>query len=218
LNLTHRAGHEDPQPLEPGHPYEVEVGCYFTAHRFKKGSRIRVALSESLWPLVLPSPEPVTLAVTTGASRISLPVRPVESNSYTLPITALSDRIQKEAAADPHAADNYTMTQEGPDENGLVVLHKVLKEPLQTLDTGATITELSGWYWSIREGDPNSSVWKMEWTTGIKLGTWDTTTRGAVELRSTSTHFHVKESIHAFEGDKIIYEKTWDNRVKRDLM
>ena len=92
LNLTHRGGHEDPQPLKPGHPYEVEVGCYFTAHRFKKGNRIRVALSESLWPLVWPSPEPVTLAVTTGASRISLPVRPVESNAYTLPITALTDR------------------------------------------------------------------------------------------------------------------------------
>jgi len=218
LNLTHRAGHEDPQPLEPGHPYEVEVGCYFTAHRFKKGSRIRVALSESLWPLVWPSPEPVTLAVTTGASRISLPVRPVENKSYALPITALYDRIQREAAAEPHAADNYTLTQNGPDEKGLVVLHKVLKEPVQTLDTGATITELSDWYWSIREGDPNSSVWKMQWTTGIKLGTWDTTTRGTVELRSTSTHFHVKESIHALEGDKVIYEKSWDNSIKRDLM
>jgi hypothetical protein len=58
----------------------------------------------------------------------------------------------------------------------------------------------------------------MEWTTGIKLGMWDTTTRGAVELRSTPTHFHVKESIHAWEGSKIIYEKAWDNRVRRDLM
>lgn len=58
----------------------------------------------------------------------------------------------------------------------------------------------------------------MQLTTGIKLGTWDTTTGGTVELRSTPTHFLVKESIHALEEDKIIYEKAWDNRVKRDLM
>jgi putative CocE/NonD family hydrolase len=61
LNLTHREGHETPVALEPGRHYEVEVPCYFTAHRFKKGNRIRVAITESIWPLLWPSPRPVTL-------------------------------------------------------------------------------------------------------------------------------------------------------------
>ena len=60
LNLTHRDGHEDPDPLSPGHFYDVKVKLNFAAHRFAKGNRIRVAISESLWPLVWPSPEPVT--------------------------------------------------------------------------------------------------------------------------------------------------------------
>ena len=74
-----------------------------------------------------------------GASRISLPVRAVENNSYALPIATLNGRVQREAQANPHATDNYTLTQDGPDKNGLVVLHQVLKQPLQTLDTGAAI-------------------------------------------------------------------------------
>ena len=84
LNLTHRDGHERPAALEPGRHYDVEVPCYFTAHRFKRGNRIRVAISESIWPMLWPSPKPVRLDITAGASRLSLPVRPndVESGSH----------------------------------------------------------------------------------------------------------------------------------------
>jgi hypothetical protein len=56
LNLTHRDGDGDPSPLEAGRTYDVAVPLNFTAHRFKAGSRIRIALSEGLWPLVWPSP------------------------------------------------------------------------------------------------------------------------------------------------------------------
>ena len=90
LNLTHRDGHEHPTPLSPGRPYDVDVSCYFTAHRFTKGNRIRVAITESLWPLVWPSPRPVTLSITTGASSITLPVRPREAADQAPPAPVLS--------------------------------------------------------------------------------------------------------------------------------
>ena len=57
LNLTHRDGHDTPEPLSPGRFYDVNVKLNFTAHRFARNNRIRVAISESLWPLVWPSPE-----------------------------------------------------------------------------------------------------------------------------------------------------------------
>ncbi|HLY54853.1 MAG TPA: CocE/NonD family hydrolase, partial [Stellaceae bacterium] len=66
LNLTHRDGHEHPVALEPGVPVTATIALLFTAHRFHTGSRIRVALSESLWPLAWPSPRVATLRITTG--------------------------------------------------------------------------------------------------------------------------------------------------------
>ena len=57
LNLTHRASHAEPEPLAPGETYDVELGWPPIAHRFRAGNRIRLALSESLWPLVWPSPQ-----------------------------------------------------------------------------------------------------------------------------------------------------------------
>ncbi len=218
LNLTHRGSHAAPEPLVPGQHYDIDVGCYFTAHRFKRGNRIRIALSESIWPLVWPSPEPVTLELEIGPARLTLPVRAQEHKPYRMPVAALTGRIEKAMAADPDAVKNYTLTQEGPDAEGRVVVHKVLRQPLLTLDTGTEITEQSDWRWSIREGDPNSGQWRMEWVSGLRRGAWDTTLRAVVELTSTATDFHVRESIQALEGDQPVYEQEWHNTVRRDLM
>ena len=68
LNLTHRDGDEHPEPMTPGKEYDVKLVCKMAAHRFKKGSRIRVAVTESLWPMAWPSPRPVTLTIVTGES------------------------------------------------------------------------------------------------------------------------------------------------------
>jgi len=219
LNLTHRDGHEAPNPLQPGHHYDVEVPCYFTAHRFKKGNRIRVALSESLWPMLWPSPRPVTLEITTGASRLSLPVRPKDTASDPMPIALLKDRVRKRVAADPGGLRNQTITQTGPDAEGRVMLHKMLRDPPETLiDIGTTMSGGSDWFMSIKEGDPNSSVWKLEWFSHLKRGDWDTTLQSTLELTSSADEFRMKESIRALEGDKVVFERQWDNRIKRNLV
>jgi predicted acyl esterase len=219
LNLTHRDGHEAPSALEPKRRYDVLVSCYFTAHRFRKGNRIRVAISESIWPLLWPSPKPVTLEITTGASRLSLPIRPANTESAPMAIAELRDRIAHQVDADPAELKNYTITPTGPDAEGRVTLHKRLRDPAETLaDTGTTMSGGSDWIMSIREGDPNSSVWKLEWFSRLQRKGWDTTVRSTLELTSTIEEFRIKESIHALEAETTVFERSWDNRIKRDFI
>jgi uncharacterized protein len=219
LNLTHRDGHESPTALEPGRRYDVEVPCYFTAHRFKKGNRIRVAISESLWPMLWPSPRPVTLEIMTGASQLSLPIRSGRMESSTMPVAVLSDRVRKNVEANRAELENYTITQTGPDSQGRITLHKRLRDAPETLtDIGTIMSGGSDWYMSITEGDPNSCKWTLEWFSHLKREGWDTTLRSALELTSTPEHFRIKESIHALEGDNSVFEREWDNRIKRDFM
>jgi uncharacterized protein len=219
LNLTHRDGHESPAALEPGRRYDVEVGCYFTAHRFKKGNRIRVAISESIWPLLWPSPRPVTLEITAGASRLSLPVRPSSTESEPMTIPVLRDRVRAQVEANPEELKNYSITQTGPDAEGRVLLHKRLRDPPETLaDIDTTMSGGSDWYMSIKEGDPNSSEWKLEWFSHLKRKGWDTTVRSTLDLTSTPEEFRIQESIHALEGDTVVFERRWDNRIKRDFL
>ncbi len=68
VNLTRRASMKQPIALKPGEFYDVELPLYMIAHRFKRGNRIRAALSENLWPLVWPSQQIATLNIARGAS------------------------------------------------------------------------------------------------------------------------------------------------------
>ncbi|MFI4889026.1 MAG: CocE/NonD family hydrolase [Steroidobacterales bacterium] len=219
LNLTHRDGHQNPTPLEVGRNYDVDVSCYFTAHRFKKGNRIRVALSESLWPMVWPSPRPVELKIVAGVSRFTLPVRKATFPDAAMPIGLLRNRIDPNAKSDPLDSNQHEVVQSGPDANGRVTIHKRLREPPETLpDIGTTLSGGSDWFMSIQEGDPNSGVWQLEWFSKLARGLWNTTTRSTLELTSTVDTFRIKESITAWEGTEKIYEQAWDHRIRRDLM
>jgi uncharacterized protein len=77
LNLCHRDSDETPTELVPGRRYHVNVTMDHIAHRFAAGNRIRVSISTTYWPMILPAPEPVALTLFTAASSLTLPVRPV---------------------------------------------------------------------------------------------------------------------------------------------
>jgi len=56
LNLTHRHGHADPRPLEPGQVYRICVQMKAAGYRFRPGHRIRLTVASAYWPVVFPSP------------------------------------------------------------------------------------------------------------------------------------------------------------------
>jgi len=218
LNLTHRDGHERPQPLMRGKEYDIRLSCSFVAHHFKKGSRIRVAVSESLWPMVWPSPRPVTLTITAGESHLLLPVRSPEAVESTIPIPIIRGAVEKNDRSDPRILATRVV-ETGPDAEGRVSVRKDLPEPAREVQgVGTLVSGGSVWTRSIREGDPNSSVWTVEWVRQLKRGNWNTKITSTVELTSTAEEFRMKESVGAWEGSATVFERAWDTRIKRDLM
>ncbi len=74
LNLTHRDGHEHPQPLEPGVPTPVELELEATSWIFDAGHTLRLALAGSDWPNTWPPPQAGTLDVDRASVELELPV------------------------------------------------------------------------------------------------------------------------------------------------
>ena len=203
LNLTHRDSHEYPAALRPGKFYDVEVPLYMVAHRFKKGSRIRAAISESLWPLVWPSPQTATLSIGLGASSLLLPVRVAPPMEAAFPIP-----VRLSSGSSP-----YTHTEMGPGTEG----H--LNNPLTTTlleDIGTTVQEQSSETLLIKEGEANSGVWKQENMTGWKRGDWNCAVSAAFELTSTPSEFHLKEWLRATKDDAEIFKREKISAIKRD--
>jgi putative CocE/NonD family hydrolase len=209
LNLTHRDGHEHPTPLVPGTFYDVELPLYMMAYRFKAGNRIRVAVSESLWPLVWPSPATATLDIALGVSRLELPVRlvPEVEASFAVP----------ELHKGPSAPSHTVLVR--PDANGLVSLDRFGPPSTTILDEiGTTVSHDNSTICEVTEGKPNSSRWKLDHQTAWKRGDWDCTIQFGAELTGTAEEFHLNEWMVARKGDTEIFRREKPSTIKRELL
>ena len=216
LNLTHRDGHEQVEPLEPGRRYDVVVRLNAIAYAVPPGHRLRIGVSPSYWPLVWPSPELVTLGVLTGASSLRLPVRPLIPGE---PEPAPFDEPESLDQAPPERVrtGGGSTTIKKDVVSGQVELRwarnmGVVRLASRGLDLGAKDLDL----FTITEGDPLSVVLRSERTASLTRGGW----RIRVETVSTMTGdaeaFLVTNAVEAYEGETRVFTRSWTRRIPRD--
>jgi uncharacterized protein len=79
MNGAHRNSARDPEPLVPGVSFPLEIEMHFTSWVFPEGHRIRLSVSNAQWPMLWPTPYPMTTTLHLGGadgSRLLLPVVP----------------------------------------------------------------------------------------------------------------------------------------------
>ena len=84
LSGAQRDSMTDPKALVPGHFYDLDVEMHLTTWVFPKGHRIRLSVSNALWPMVLSTPYKMTTSLQLGGdngSRLQLPVVPVHGQA-----------------------------------------------------------------------------------------------------------------------------------------
>ena len=208
LNLTHRNGHAAPKRLIPDEVFEVGIDLGFVAQRLLPGERLRLAVSEGLWPLVWPSPDSPTLTLHPTRSRLMLPVRRPPAVEPAMPITVV-----------PIAPDKVDVVVTTANDHGkLSVTGTWLDKKRQS----ANGTELSGFgpntVATITAGAPNSGVWSGKRVSRYRRGDWDCELHIAFEVRSTAMTFQVTESIAATEDGKTIFERSVTNQIPRTFV
>jgi len=211
LNLTHRTSHASPEPLTPGVFLDIELPLYLTARRFRPGSRLRLALSESLWPLLWPSPEPVTLTLDLAASSFTLPVRtPVADPPFPIPIVETAPG----AGRDDPAIDRNVSPE------GRATFTELWPTSLATIPDTATTVERSGpnVEASMDVSDPTSCRWRAWQSVRYRRGDWDCGLTSEVEIRADATHFHVRERLTATRNGAPVFEREHAAAIARDLM
>ena len=217
LNLCHRDGHEHPQPLEPGRVYTVRIQLDDVAVRIPKGHQLRVSLSTSYWPLIWPAPEPVTLTVHQGASFVELPVRR-SRRSEVAPAFAPAEAAAPVKLIEVDKAFNL---------RELTIDQRTGEHRLRIVDDfgRSTIAEhgMSTWScgresYSILPGDPLSARQECHWSEERSRGDWKLRTETYSAMTATKTHWHVTGRLEAYEGERKILTREWDQRIKRRLV
>lgn len=216
FNLCHRDGHAEPRALTPGARMTIELPLKIVAYRFRPGHRIRLALSTVYWPMAWPSARPVTLSVFTGASTLKLPLCRADQ------VTELGDAFEPVETAAPLAVE-----QIAPGRTQRSITHDVANGTITVVHEDASAVErLEGIdlvtrkksrdVFTITEGDPLSARVETLREVEYRRGDWRVRTDERMTVTCDLESFRVVASLTAFEGDELICERSWDERIPRD--
>jgi hypothetical protein len=217
LNLTHRSGHECPEPLEPGQTYQVDVQLNVVAHRITPGHCWRVAISPTYWPHAWPSPVPVKLTIHTGReSRLVLPVRSSNRGDESVPFDA------------PEGAPTLEYESLRPEDATRTFTYDVTKGQLQMMDRiddgrnrlsngiiyDSVITNL----FSMIEGQPTSARVHCQRQIEISRGDWVTRVETSSVMTGDPDHFYLTNVVDAYEGQVRVFTKSWTRKIRREMV
>ncbi len=78
INGAQRDSRLEPKPLVPGEVYDIAFELHFTTWTFKPGHRLRLAVSNALFPMIWPTPYPMTTKLFVGEefTQIEIPIFP----------------------------------------------------------------------------------------------------------------------------------------------
>jgi uncharacterized protein len=218
LNLTHRDGHEHPQALEAGRRYRVRIQLKHAGFAFKPGHRIRLSISTTYWPLVWPSPEPVTLTVFSGSSTLSMPVRPSRPADASLRpfgpafLPPNSGMTQVKPAKKPTKAFDWdvgssTLTITSTYDGGVARFDAVGTE------VSTRWQEVS----RIRDNDPTSAYLTYSQTQEFLRRDWNVRIETTITVSCTNNRYLLEGDVKAYDGGKPFFTNSWTREITRQL-
>jgi predicted acyl esterase len=222
FNGAHRESAREPKALEPGVFVTLDVEMHFTSWVFPKGHRMRLAVSNSQWPMIWPTPYAMTTSLKLGGAegtRLLLPVVPEgpRPKPNFLPIQE-----------DPDEFPGYETLEDGT-TSGYVEIESIDRNP-QRHSTRVTATnDNTGRYpWGehrivekvvheVEDARPEAASLRAEYQTTIKLKDRELRFENQVEIVGDRQNFNYSCVKRLFENGALVREKRWTEAVPRDF-
>ena len=220
FNGTHRESAKNPEKLTPGETFELEIEMHFTSWVFPKGHRMRFAINNAQWPMLWPTPYPMTTTLQLGgknASKLVIPVVP--PGEWSMPNflpPAKNPRLPGFETLDEGNVSGYgeissivrnpqTRTATVKATNaygsrypwGTERFEETIEH--QTSDDHPEVTSVRGTYRNTVELDDRTLTWESE-----------------MSFRSDLENFYYEYTRRLFRDGTLIREKNWDDTIPRD--
>ncbi|MFP4289427.1 MAG: CocE/NonD family hydrolase [Bacteroidales bacterium] len=215
LNLCHRESHEHPKKLRPGEKYNIKVNFNEIGHVFPAGNRIRISVSTSYFPLAWTPPQLVMMHIYGQESILYLPVINSKGDGEVVFKTAEGAKpvTQKEITHAPLYKWNVNrdlITDEASmevDKNqGTFYLKEIDLEVSQK-----TVEK-----YSVRKDSLDSIKAETNSQRRLRRGKWDIMTQTHTILTSDHENFYLHATLDAYESDKRVFSKIWNEKIPRD--
>ena len=206
-----------PADLEPGRKYLIPIELHFTSWIFPPGHRIRVAISNALWPMIWPTPYAMTTSLYLGGeqtSRIELPLVPVEpaARPHFPPIETSPPLEGVSSTGDIWPPKNWTVTRDLMSGTTHVMWSG---EDAGRYPWGDT-KDYEKMTYEAQDNDPAVSTVHADASTTVILPNRTLVWSIVLNLRSDAKNFYYHFERHLMENGKEIRVKTWDDAIPRD--
>ncbi len=221
FNGTHRNSARDPEDLVPNEVFPLEIEMHFTSWVFPEGHKIRFAVSNSMWPMLWPTPYPTTTTLAIGGTegaRLLLPVVPGEKR----PVINF-----KPPAENPTLPGYAVVPTEG--NSGYAEIYSIERDPKTGEAFGAASSSSKYRYpWGLesyteriehRTNDLNPAKTSVTGIYSYMVDLEDRTIRMEQEVEFFSVDDKNFRMIFARRfklNGKVIHEKKWDELIPRD--
>jgi hypothetical protein len=219
LNGAQRDSASEPSDLEPGRIYPLAIDMHFTSWVFPRGHRIRLAVSNALWPMIWPTPYPMTTSLQLGGekpSRLLLPVVPLESK---LPPPVFAPPEPSSQLPGVHSSGDWL-----PGELWTKQRDELHQATTWEWRAGKAITKFP-WgrtmhtdklRFEVQDAHPDIASAHGEGETEVDLPGRNLRWTGTLDVRSDKANFYYKFRRQLRKNGQLIREKKWQETIPRD--
>ena len=217
LSGAQRESMSDPKPLKPGTVYSLDVEMHLTTWVFPKGHRIRLSVSNGLWPMVLSTPYNMTTALRLGGangSRLTLPVVPLHgaTQPHVSPPQPSEERTDLKSFGFPWPGEWLVTRDEGRQKTTVLWKGKMGGEYPWGKET-----DLEKLTYEIDDAHPEVNKIHGEAETTLDLKDRVLVWSGHLSVTSDAKNFFYKYTRELRKDGNLIKTKTWEETIPRDL-
>jgi len=216
INGAQRDSMSEPRDLEQGKVYPLTIEMHLTSWVFPKGHRIRVAISNALWPMMLPTPYSMTTSLELGASdgsRIVMPVVPehgIFPPAFSRPEPS-EERTDIKSEGFPWPGE---WTVERDEARHKTTVHWKGQESAEY--PWGKETDYENLAYDADDAHPETSLVRGEAETVFALKGRTLTWRGHLLVTTDQKNFYYKYTRELLRDGMTIKSKTWQETIARD--
>lgn len=216
LSGAQRESMSDPQPLVPGKVYDLDVEMHLTTWVFPKGHRIRLSVSNALWPMVLSTPYNMTTSLEVGGkegSRLTLPVVPLKGEAaHVSPPQPAEEHTDLKSFGFPWPGEWLVTRDQGRQKTIVLWKGKMGGEYPWGKET-----DLEKLTYEIDDAHPEVNVIHGEAETTMQLKDRVLVWSGHLSFTSDAKNYFYKYTRELRKDGSLIKTKTWEETIPRDL-
>ncbi|MSR03383.1 MAG: CocE/NonD family hydrolase [Gemmatimonadetes bacterium] len=233
INGAQRDGSMKPSYLTPGAGYHLDLKLHVTSWIFEPGHRIRIAVSNSQWPMAWPTPYQMTTSLYVGApgettangassrrpaSQVLLPIVPLRNGvrvpAFTAALQEGQQPIVRQAPPPPggflRPGFDYVVDQIIRDENTATTTMIIGRPPSPDEEDHRGYAR-----YEVSDLRPDAAAYRTEAVNRYRLPGRELVWEGVTNVRSDSVFFYYEHRRRLLENGKVIRERRWQDSMPR---